>query len=323
MMRQHRATALWLLAVAACGDSAGSPDAAVIPDAAITADAAITPDGAVDPCAEPVSAAIGPAGGELTLCGARLRVPPGLLAAPVTFGIAASTAPAPAEPRLLAGRAFRFTPDDAPLPDVVEIELPHDGTAGRLELFAVAAGELVGVEACTVDERIIGQAVQRLGTFVAVRDAYPYADSPRGLGVGTVSTTIGDDVRTWDVAADGYAIDGAWGGPLALTIIVEHAEGESFDSLRLDVVGDVAGAAEVVDGRWYSEGVIWQLGDHSQPGPIAVIEVVRADGERLEATITGTLRAGEASRALAAAIDVAPAYWQFPPERACIGGPKG
>jgi hypothetical protein len=317
-----RATTLWLLVLAACGDSAGSPDAAAIADAAVTADGPVA-DGAVDPCATPVSAAIGPDGGEVVLCGARLRVPAGALAAPVTFGIAAATAPAPAEPRVLAGRAFRFTPDDAPLPDVVEIELPHDGTAGRLELFAVAAGALVGIEACTADDQIIGQAVSLLGTFVAVRDAYPYADSPRGLGAGSVATTIGDDARTWDVAADGYAIDGAWGGPLALTIIAERSEGKAFDSLRLDIVSDGAGGAQVVDGRWYSEGVIWQLGAPASGEPIATIEVIRDDGDHLEATVTGTLRAGEETLPFVATIDVVPAYWQFPPERVCVGGPKG
>jgi hypothetical protein len=319
-----RAALASCLVLAACGDPSSSPDANVIRDAVIIPDAPDpTIDGGVDPCATPVSAAIGPAGGELTLCGARLRVPAGALAEPITFGIAASTAPAPAEPRLLAGRAFRFTPDDAPVPAYVEIELPHDGGAGRLELFAVAGGELIGVEACTVDEAIVGQSVQLLGTFVAVRDAYPYAESPRGLGAGTVVTAFGDAERSWDVAATGYAIDQAWGDAVALTLILERSEGKAFDQLRLDIGSDGAGNAIVADGRWYSEGVLWQLGDPASGEPIASITVTRDDGERLVATVTGTLRAGEATQAFRAELDVAPAYWTFPPERVCVGGPKG
>jgi hypothetical protein len=318
-----RATTLSLLVLAACGDSSSSPDAGAA-DAALTdAGADAAPDAAPDACATPVSSAIGPAGGELTLCGATLRVPAGALAAPITFGIAASSAPAPAEPRVLAGRAFRFTPDDAPLPTAVDIELPHDGAAGRLELFAVAAGELHGLEACTVDDQIIGQAVPLLGTFVAVRDTHAYADSPRGLGAGTVTTTIGSDTRTWDVAATGYAIDGAWGGPMALTLILERSEGKRYQRLRLDIASDGAGGAEVLDGSWYSDLALWQLGDPASTDPIAAIEVTRADGERLDATVTGTLRAGKDTQPFVAELDVAPTYWQFPPERVCIGGPKG
>jgi len=304
------------LAVAACGDDlAAAGDAGAAADAA-TRDAALpdaaSGDAAVAGCSEPpASAVIGSAGGELTLCGARLAVAPGILADPAAFAIAAVAAPSPAPPRELAGPAFRFTADGgfALAAGPVEIALPHGGRPGRIELFAVEDGDLFGVEACTVDDQVIGQLVGQLGTFVATADPYPYADSPGDLGSGTLSARIGDRTASFLFPDQGYLIDQAWGQPIALAAVTDLTDGAGgAEQLRLDVLVDVDGAALLQFVQWYADGVIWQMGTPDGPGTTGMLEVEsRADG-RLVGTMSATLFAGADTIAFAAEFDVTPDY---------------
>ena len=121
----------------------------------------------------PVAAVIGPEGGEAALCAARAWRAPGVLAGPVELGHCRGWhAPAPGPPRELAGQAFRFTADGGVVlrEGAIDIAVPHGGRSGRIELYAVEEGELFGVEACTVDDEVIGQLVGLLGTFVATVD---------------------------------------------------------------------------------------------------------------------------------------------------------
>jgi hypothetical protein len=316
------------LCLASCGDdlaalrdggASGADADAALPDAAVDAAA----DAALAGCDEPVEAVIGPDGGELTLCGARLAVAPGLLAEPIRFAIATEDAPLPDAPRELAGFAFRFTADGAvELPAPVEIAVPHGGRAGRIELFAVEAGELFGVEACTVDDRVIGQHVALLGTFVATVDPYPYADSPADLGSGTLSAMIGERAVSLSFPDDGYLIDQAWGEPIALAAVSDLTEGpEGAEQLRFDALLS-AEEATLQFAQWYAGGVIWQLGTPEAPGTTGVLEIESRDGDRLIGTLSASLFAGEEVMALTAEFDLTPAYWTFPPERFCPGGEK-
>ena len=315
---------LVLVALAGCGDDlapgadAGAADIdAAVPDASVPVDAAAA-------CDEPVSAEIGPAGGELTLCGARLAVAPGVLAEPIELSIAVVMAPPPAPPRELAGPAFRFrAAGSVELPAVpVEVAVPHGGRPGRIELFAVDQGELFGIEACTVDDETIGQLFAQLGDFVATADPYPYADSPGDLGSGTLSAAIGERDAEFALPGDGYLIDQAWGEPLALSFVTDILDGPGGpEQLRFDASIDGA-EATLLYAQWYSDGLIWQLGTPDAPGTTGTIEVTSRTGERLTGTISATLFAGEETLELSADFDLTPDYWVFPPERFCPGGKK-
>ena len=265
----------------------------------------------------------GRTGGELTLCGARLSVAPGVLAAPVRFAIAAVDAPPPGPPRELAGPAFRFTADGGvELPAApVDIAVPHGGRAGRIELFAVEEGELFGVEACTVDDRVIGQLVGLLGTFVATVDPYPYADSPGDLGSGTLPARSASASRRSSFPDDGYMIDQAWGDPIALSAVTDILDGTGGpEQLRFDATSAAtrrpssspSGTRAASSGSWAPRRRRARPACSRSP----------RDGDRLVGTISATLFAGEDTIALTADLDLTPAYWTFPPERFCGGGKK-
>jgi hypothetical protein len=308
------------LLLLACGDD---------DDGAPMADAAPGPDVLAPACdvGESASAAIGPAGGELTLCGARLRVAEGELAAPITFTIErVADAPAPGAPRELAGQTFRFSADAA-LDGVVEAHLPHGGATGRLELYAVVAGELVGFEACGYDEQTIWQSFGQLdelplgslGTFVAVVDTYPYAESRDDLGSGTLSATLGDRELELDVAAAGYAIDENYSESVNLT--VEVSLDEPFEQLRLQLFVPVAGEPEGLYAQWYSPPDLYGFG---QEGTSIEPEVVLGEGGRVSGTVTGVLKNGNGdSLAFSLELDVLPEYWRYPPEAVCAGPGTG
>jgi hypothetical protein len=314
------------LAMAGCGDDlvAAAVDGSAPGSTADAAppDAALSDAGAA--CDEPaVVAVIGPEGGELTLCGARLVAAPGALAGPVELAIAAVDAPAPGPPRELAGPAFRFTADGGVElgGSALDIAVPHGGRAGRIELWAVEEGELFGVEACTVDDEVIGQLVGLLGTFVATADPYPYAGSPGDLGGGALSGQIGERDASFSFPDDGYVIDQSWGDSIALSAVTDILDGpDGPEQLRFDatIAGD---QATLQYAQWYAGGVIWQLGTPERPGTTGVLDIAR-DGDRLAGTISATLFAGQDTIAFTADIDLTPAYWTFPPERFCGGGKK-
>ncbi|HEU5060157.1 MAG TPA: hypothetical protein VFU21_26680, partial [Kofleriaceae bacterium] len=265
--------------------------------------------------------AIGPEGGELTLCGGFLRVPPGALEEAVTFGIEPGGAlPAPAPPRALAGPALRFTPDDRLLPASVEIGLPHGGGEARFELWAAVDDELVGVEACEVTETTIGQSLALLGTFVATRDDYPYPESTDELGAGTAMTSMDDRDESWTLPADGFAMDQAYPGEeVALQLVLERtSEDVGFQQVRLDAHVS-GGEGEVLHAQWYvsGTGTIWSLGTPEAPGTTGVLAIDEVDGERLSGRASGTLYAGEQTIPFAIDFDVTPEFYTFPPERVC------
>lgn len=306
------------MCVLACGDDSGGDGTDAGPADAAPADAAPI-DGALAECDEDsASAVIGEAGGELALCGARLEVPAGALTESIEFAIDVAEAPDPLPPRELAGPAFRFTADSAPeVPAAVDVSLPHGGRAGRIELFRVEGADLIGVEPCTVDDEVIGQRVGFLGVFVATVDPYPYADSPDDLGSGSLSAAIGERSLTFDLPADGYAIDQAWDAPITLSLISDLVDGPGgSEQLRIDavVVDDKASLAFV---QWYAEGRIWQLGTPEAPGTTGVFDLESAIDGRLIGTLEATLYAGEDTIQFSAEVDVTPDYWTFPPERFC------
>jgi hypothetical protein len=318
-----RRLACSLALLLACGDDEGPGLDAGAPDA--SADGG--PDAGTPACevGATVSGSIGAAGGELALCGALLRVAPGELDAPVDFAIEWITPPTPPdEPRVLAGPAFRFTPDDQVLPGLVEVHVPHDGEPGRLEMVGIGTGgETSGFEACGSDEETVwqffgsvnGTALSPLGKFVAVRDTYAYADSNQDLGSGTVSATLGERELVFVVGSDGFAIDEYYPAGVSLTAQVEVPDQEDLEQLRVQLFVPPGGETQVIYIQWYSEMTIWSFGfGGSATADVALV------GDRVVGTLSGELVSGKATLPFAIELDVLAEYWRFPPERVCPGG---
>ena len=305
---------------AGCGDDLAGPRGSADAAAPAHVDAGLDAGGAA--CADdPVEAVIGAAGGELSLCGGFLRALPGELAESITFGIApAAAAPEPAPPRTLAGPALHFTPDDRVLPASVQIGLPHGGGEARFELYAVEGDDLIGVEACEVDDATIGQSLALLGVFVATRDDYPYAESTGELGSGSAMTAMDDREESWSLPDDGYAMDQAYASDaVALQLVLERTSDDvGFQQIRLDaqVNGD---EGEILHAQWYvsGTGTIWSLGTPEAPGTGGLLVIDEVDGERLRGRASGSLYAGEETIAFAIDFDITPEFYQFPPERVC------
>ena len=308
------------LVSAGCGDDLAGPRGTPDAGASAPVDAGLDAGGAA--CADqPVEAVIGAAGGELALCGGFLRALPGALAESITFGIApAGAAPEPAPPRTLAGPALRFTPDDEVLPAAVQIGLPHGGGEARFELYAVDGDDLIGVEACEVDDATIGQSLALLGVFVATRDDYPYPASTDELGSGSAMTAMDEREESWSLPDDGYAMDQAWASDqVALQLVLERtADDVGFQQIRLEaqVSGD---ESEILYAQWYvsGTGTIWSLGTAEAPGTGGVLTIDELDGDRLRGRASGSLYAGEETIPFAIDFDITTGFYQYPPERVC------
>ncbi len=290
------------------------------------------PDAAATACEVGASASlsIGPAGGRLSLCGASVTVPAGAMATPVTFGIEMVAAPTPpAEPRVLAGPAFRFTPDDVVLSGPVDVAVPHGGATGRLEIYAVVGGELFGFEACTSDAETIGQTfgsidgfvLGALGTFVAVQDTYAYAETKDDLGNGTLTAMVGARALAFDVGPDGFALDEVYGPFVGLTVET-MVPGADFEQLRVQLVVPENGPVDVIHVQWFSMIELWSLGVPGAPGTTGTSDVVVGADGRLRGDVSGTLSSGEQSIAFTATLDVVADYWRYPAERVCPGLPE-
>lgn len=280
-------------------------------------------------CEGRAEAAIGAAGGELRFCGARLIVPADVLTETVTFAIEPAEVPAPAPPDVLAGQAFRFTPDGAPLPGEVEIELPHDGGEGaRVGLQRLVGNQLQGFEPCRVEADVIAQSVDTLGVFVAVRDPNSYPDGPSGLGKGDITYTIDDVEYTGAVDPEGtvagYVIDEApTADTKSITAVLRAAAGETFSQVDLRFAVDAGGDISVVQIAWTDletmESANWVSAVHDPEDVSGSLSF--EDGELIGA-LTATLYAGDVQRAFAGEFQLKAEKYRFPGELSC-GFPEG
>lgn len=155
----------------------------------------------VAPSCVPVQATIGSEGGALSLCGARLEVPPGAVAQPTTFGIERVDAPPPPPFDMsFVGPVFRSTPADAPLQQPLSITVSRTNAArSGLLRFESEFDEFVLIEACGVSDTHLQQYVWQLNTFSAARYIGDLPPSTQGLGDGTVAAVVDGVPRSYSV----------------------------------------------------------------------------------------------------------------------------
>jgi hypothetical protein len=276
---------------------------------------------------DPVTASIGPEGGELRLCGAQLTVPAGAVAAPTTFGIerlaTAPDAPFDMEP---AGPAFRFTPGALALDPPAVVRIPReDGRRGGLAQDVPWEGGFVLIEACDQSAGGLQQYFGELGTFGAFRFVGPLPDSTQGLGDGTL-TAVADGVQTqYDVDRPGnnYAIyqDSPGGSRQVLVTAMNDLPNGGFEYLRLDLAVNAAtGQGSIIQisllGPVNGSYILGLLGQAS----ISFGDL--SDG-RIRAQIEANLVNGPQNIPFQAQIDVGVERYIFPPSLSCPEMPPG
>ncbi|PCC74273.1 ZU5 domain-containing protein [Nannocystis exedens] len=275
----------------------------------------------------PVSEAFGPAGGELTLCGATLRVPAGAVAEDVVFGIEVIEPPAePPFEQEFASPVFRFTPDDLAFDQPVELILPRPVTDHRISLARhVPEDEAFWiVEACDVTDTTIAQSFYQLGTFVTLRGTYKYPDSTSGLGGGTLELELLGKTASFPIDMGGFGIyaDAEDGSRTVTLKSVREVDG-AFESLRVDFAVDGSGdVASLVAVEWLST---------VDGGYTYIVDLIGSDGFITLTDSTGDHYAGELGATvhggnpphdeqLHATFDVTVEKYTFPPELSCFGG---
>ncbi|MDX2011558.1 MAG: hypothetical protein SFW67_15265 [Myxococcaceae bacterium] len=163
-------------------------------------------DAGVD-CSRPdaeVQGVIGPAGGQLSLCGATVRLEAGSVPRATTFRFARAPGVAPpVAPIVLDGFMYRLEGQGQP---VVTLTLPHGGDTLGIELFEFAARTgWVPLGLCDVDANVASQRFTGTGVFGLLRDPRSLPTSPQGLGSASVSVTVGPRTGTYGSATQGYA----------------------------------------------------------------------------------------------------------------------
>ncbi|MCY1054887.1 hypothetical protein [Nannocystis sp. SCPEA4] len=278
---------------------------------------------------EPVTAQIGPDGGELSLCGATLRVPAGAVAADVEFGIAVVEPPTePPFEQVFASPVFEFTASADAFTQPIELILPHEPTEDRLalSLYDELSNEFWIIEACKVTDTTISQSVFQLGIFAALRGTYPYPDSTNGLGGGTIELELLgmpasfslDDPGNFGIYSD------AEDGSRALTLKAIREIDGGVESLRIDFGVDAAGeTATLTAVEWLStvtsEGYTY-IADLIGSDGVITLDLVDGDhyvGELSAVTFGGNPQHDEM---LHATFDVTVEKFAFPPELGCFGG---
>lgn len=306
--------------LSACDDSKSPPRDGGDDDA--SADAANDGD-AQSECTGSVTATIGEAGGELLLCGARLIVPAGVVSDPTEFGIELAETPAPPPPDVLAGQAFRFTPDSAALPGDVEVELPHDGGPSRIGLMRLVEGELYGIEPCRVEDDVIAQQVSFLGVFVAVRDPNVYPEGPGGLGEGSITYEVDEANYVGDVAGGGglkgYVIDEApTDETKSITAVFRATKGETLVQVDLRFFIDAEGDIQVVQIAWIDVDSVqsgdWVSAIHS---PDEVTQNLGYEDGTLSGDLSATLHYGDVTYTFSGTFTATAVKFRFPGELSC------
>ena len=270
------------------------------------------------------AATIGPEGGTLEHCGARVVVPPGVLAEPLELAIEEVGSPGDIfHPYAINGPVLRVTPDDEPLPGLVELHLPHDGTIERQEAARWLEGEGWFVfEICDVTETTVSQSVALLGTFAAVGDPTDYPEGPDGLGVGQVDFDIAGTTDSMSLEPDGYAIYQDGDDGRMITLLYRRFTADVLEQFELRFFVATDGAVEPVLASHYSgaTGEIWAADVFAHPGAVTI--ALTETGAMLRGTAEGFLYRGDVSRPFSATFEGTPVLFRYPPERVC-GFPEG
>ncbi|MDC0723415.1 hypothetical protein [Nannocystis bainbridge] len=307
-------------------DTAGTGDTTGVDTTGVdTTDGDTTTAGGECP---PVTQLLGPAGGELTLCGATLRVPADAVAEEVLFGIEVIDPPAdPPFEQEFASPVFRFTPDDVVFAQPVELILPRPVTDSRISLGRHVPEDDAFwiVEACDVTDTTIGQSYYQLATYAALRGTYDYPDSTSDLGEGTIELEILGVPASFPIDASSFGIyaDAADGSRTVTLKSVREVDG-GFESLRIDFAVDSTGdVANLVAVEW--------LSTVDAGGYTYIADLIGSDGVITLSDATGDHYAGELSAVahggnpphdepLQATFDVTVEKFTFPPELSCMGG---
>lgn len=310
----------WPLALALLAACGGADEA--LPDATST----VAPD-AGPPCEVGATAAgeLGPAGGELTLCGARLALAPGAAAGPTAASITWVEPPSalPAE-RALAGGVFRFDVDPAPAAGLVSIDVPAADGDGYLYLYGHDGADWFQLEACRLDGGIIGQDIAARGTFAAMRNTEVYPDSPSGLGDGTLDAVL-DGVPyafTLDASSRGIYEDAPAGDRVVTFYLWLTPTGGMLKVLDVRLAVPVTGAPEVIAASWTDlDGPSYSYIGAITPGAATVTLTGGTAGDRYVGDLAVTfVDAEDAAHELTATFDITVEEYGFPPEASCPGG---
>ncbi|MCY1064207.1 hypothetical protein OV090_05525 [Nannocystis sp. RBIL2] len=276
----------------------------------------------------PVSEAFGPAGGELSLCGATLRVPADAVAEDVVFGIEVIEPPtAPPFEQEFASPVFRFTPDDVAFAQPVELILPRPATDHRISLARHVPEEDAFwiVEACDLTDTTIAQSFFQLGTFATLRGTYKYPDNTSGLGDGTIELELLGNTASFPLDMSGFGIySDAEDGSRTLTVKSVREVDGGVESLRIDFGVDSTGdIASLVAVEW--------LSTVGGGGYTYIVDLIGSDGvitltDSADNHYTGELSAiahggnPPHDEPLHATFDVTVEKYAFPPELSCFGG---
>ncbi|WAS90447.1 hypothetical protein [Nannocystis punicea] len=277
----------------------------------------------------PVSGTFGPAGGELSLCGATLRVPTDAVAEDVVFGIEVVDPPVdPPFEQEFASPVFRFTPDDVAFAQPVELILPRPVTDARISLgrYAPEDDAFWIVEACKVTDTTISQSFFQLGTFAALRGTYDYPDSTSGLGDGSVELEILGTTATFPIDMSGFGIYAdAEDGSRTVTVKTMREIDDGLESLRIDFAVDSSGdIASLIAVEWLSTA-------NGGGGYTYIADLIGSDGvitltDNADNHFAGELGANvhggnpPHDEPLHATFDFTVEKYTFPPELSCFGG---
>lgn len=264
------------------------------------------------------SGAIGPDGGELRLCGARLAVAAGVLADDTEFTITQVEQPEAAPfQRVPAGPAFAFGASVDPLPGLVEIDVPADDAPGYLYLYRHIEGEWFGIEACRAGDGVAGQNVAALGTFAAMRDTVVYPPAANGLGEGTVDAIFDGTARPFTLDADSRGIyeEGPDGGRSLTLYLWYTPPGRGLEVLDLRLAAPAGGEIAVIAASWIDlDGGSYSFIDGLTAGSASA--TLTGDGAHYTGTIAVTF---EGAHELTATVDVTLEPYVFPPGLSCPG----
>jgi hypothetical protein len=275
---------------------------------------------------------VGPAGGSLSLCGARVAMTAGVLDAEreLTLRIVALPEPAP-YPLEAGGLAFEVKLEGGVPPAAMaplEVIVPHLATSRYTYFFRHDASEgYQQIEACTVEEMAIGQAVYADGIYVALVDTEDFPTPSDQLGAGMLTATFDATMSTFDLASSAfntYAIyDQGEDGSRNFALSASQAEGEDTRYLRASFAVDAAGTPLLLEVTYglLSEG-LWgySVADAAAPAPTFTLDT--NDGEHVAGSFMAELRMGDASQAVSVSFDATAGKFRYPPELSC-GMPEG
>lgn len=286
--------------------------------------------GAGPDCETPSSAEIGPEGGTLEHCGAKLVIPPGALADTQSFQIGIDPAPPQAPFHYeLASPVFNIRPQNPGLQQPASLTIAHEAADSRFELvrYDERFGGFAPIEACEVTATSIQQFVGVLGTWAVLADTLDYPDSTTGLGDGTLDLDFQGDQVTYDLdAANSYGIYQAnEDGSKTVTLLAIREVKGGLERLRIDLSTLALGGGALVQVDWLSTvtgtGYSYIQGLIGSAGEISVEETEGRLLGSLSANVQGGDPPGEVPLSLS--FDVAVELFAFPPELSCPSGPEG